>query len=108
MARRTRRDAAPATAPGALAVFSIEGALGLEAAAPLRAALLNRRGADLAVDASAVRHLGALCAQVLASAALTWAADGRSFSVQAPSDAFAQAVRLLGLESILTTQGVSA
>ena len=56
--------------------FALDEMLDLNAAGPLRTALLVRRGADLAVDASAVQHLGAQCAQVLASAALTWAADG--------------------------------
>ena len=86
-------------APSALALDSV---LDLDAATPLRAAILERRGSDLTIDGSAVRHLGGLCAQVLASAASTWAGDGRSLSFRSPSEAFVQGVSLLGLDTILT------
>lgn len=108
MARRSRRGAAPAAEPGGCGDLALDAVLDLNAAGPLCAALLERRGSDLALDASAVRHLGALCAQVLASAAATWAADGRALAVRAPSEGFAQATRLLGLGPILTIEGTSA
>lgn len=95
------RGASPTPAVGSLALDEM---LDLNAAAPLRQALLARRGADLAVDASAVQHLGAQCAQVLASAALTWAADGTVLTFAAASESFAQCARLLGLHSTLTPE----
>lgn len=92
-------------APTAANVLALDEMLDLNAANPLRNALLARRGADLAVDASAVHHLGAQCAQVLASASLTWAADGSALTFLAASDSFAQCARFLGLHSILTPEG---
>ena len=95
------KGVAPATEANTLA---LDETLDLNAAGPLRTALLARRGTDLAVDASAVQHLGAQCAQVLASAALTWTADGAVLSFAAASESFGQCARLLGLHSILTPE----
>jgi chemotaxis protein CheX len=97
--------AVPAVAGNSLALGEM---LDLNAAAPLRNALLALRGADLSVDASAVQHLGAQCAQILASAALTWAADGTALSFAAASESFGQCARLLGLHSILTPESIPA
>jgi anti-anti-sigma regulatory factor len=47
----------------------------------LRAQLLARRHAPLALDGRAVRSLGALSAQVLVSAVLQWRADGQSLGL---------------------------
>lgn len=54
-------------------------------------------GSDLVIDASAVSHLGALGAQLLASAALSWRNAGRILSITPRSDAFDEALARLGL-----------
>lgn len=59
-------------------------------AATLREELLARRGRSLAIDASGVERLGALCLQVLLAARRTWSADGRSLVIAAASEAFAR------------------
>ena len=64
--------------------------LDLNAAEPLKAELLARRGADLTIDASAVDRLGGLCLQVLLSAKRTWQADGVNLKLAPLSDAFAE------------------
>ncbi len=73
--------------------------LDMAAARPLAQELLAARGADVVIDASEVRHLGAQCLQVLTSAARTWQADRAGFAVVDPSDAFTGGTRLLGLEA---------
>lgn len=103
--RISRAKSAPAEAPKALA---LDETLDLNAALNLRAALLDRRGSDLALDASGVGHLGAQCAQVLVSAAATWSADGRRLTISGASEPFGQGARLLGLQSILISEGTSA
>ena len=90
------------------ATLALDETLDLNAASRLRSSLLDRRGADLTLDASAVHHLGAQCAQVLASAVATWAADGAALTISAASEPFGQGVRLLGLHSILTAEGTRA
>jgi chemotaxis protein CheX len=72
---------------------------GLDAAAveALHADLAAARGRDVRLAAAEVRRLGALGAQLLLAAARAWAEDGRRFSLEAPSDEFLDALRLLGL-----------
>jgi len=70
--------------------------LDLNAAAPLRATLLEHRGEPLSLDASHVQRLGGLCLQVLLSAARTWADDGRIFEIAPRSAAFDEALALFG------------
>ena len=64
--------------------------LDLNAAEPLKAELLARRGADLTIDASAVDRLGGLCLQVLLSAKRTWQADDVNLRLGSVSQAFAE------------------
>ncbi len=71
--------------------------LDLNAAAPLRQALLERRGEDLEVDASSVRRLGGLCLQVLLSAGSAWAADKHELIFLSPSPAFVEGLDRLGV-----------
>lgn len=71
--------------------------LDLPAAAPLHAALLARRGAELRLDAGAVSHLGTPCLQVLIAAAAEWREGGRCLTVAPVSDAFATALAAFGL-----------
>jgi chemotaxis protein CheX len=71
------------------------------AAHGLKASLLECRGRPLAVDASDVQQMGALCLQVLLSAQKSWRHDGLGFVVQNPSPAFRDSVALLGAETLL-------
>ena len=75
--------------------------LDLKAAAPLKASLLEHRGEDVRIDASAVQRLGALCLQLLLAAKRTWAEEGHAFDIQPRSDAFDDGVRLFGAASRL-------
>lgn len=70
--------------------------LSLDQAAPLRDVLLGRRGAPLNLDASEVERLSGPCFQVLASARLTWDADGQPFAISATSPAFESGLALMG------------
>jgi chemotaxis protein CheX len=70
--------------------------LSLDQAPPLRDALLARRGQPLSVDASDVERLSGPCFQVLASARLTWDADGQPFAFTNASPAFENSLALLG------------
>ena len=90
-------------APAAIALcglaadtLTLDACLGPDQATPLHEALLRRRGAPLAVDASQVERIGALCFQVLASARRTWAADGRPLHFETPSPAFTAGLSLMG------------
>jgi chemotaxis protein CheX len=80
--------------------------LDLHETVALRSSLSDRRGQALVIDAARVLHLGAQCAQVLAAAVAAWADDGVPLTVAAPSNFFRQGSRLLGLQSILSTEGV--
>ena len=70
-----------------MTVLSLPETLDLKASGPLTAAFLERRGDAVEVDAGNVRRLGGLCLQVLLAAKTAWAADGKSFSIRAPSEA---------------------
>lgn len=114
--RISRSPPRPRAAPAAVAseivapvgTLTLDETLDLNAAARLRSALLPLRGADLSVDAANVQHLGAQCAQVLASASATWASDGRAFTIATASEPFGQGARLLGLHSILIPESTHA
>ena len=79
--------------------FALAETLDLMAAAPLTAALLQRRGSDLVLDASAVRRLGGQCLQVLLAAHETWQADGHILRIVMPSHDFIDTTVLLGAGS---------
>ena len=72
--------------------------LDIKAAVPLAAEFVAARGGDLALNASQVERIGAQCLQVLLSAAATWNADGVELTLEEPSPAFADAVRIAGLD----------
>ena len=78
--------------------------LSLDQAAPLREALLARRGAALTIDASEVERLSGPCFQVLASARLTWDADGQPLDFAAASPAFEAGLALMGAAAWLPAQ----
>ncbi|MFZ5669524.1 MAG: STAS domain-containing protein [Pseudomonadota bacterium] len=89
----------PVDAPppdGEIARLRLPPLLDSSEAAPLAGALLELRGRPLAIEAGAVRRIGALCVQVLVSARNTWAADGLGFSVVSVSDSLMEQWSLCG------------
>jgi chemotaxis protein CheX len=85
-------------------VFQLDDKLDLRAAGPLASALLDHRGADLALDASGVRQIGALSLQVIRAAARSWAQDGYSLTFKGPSTDLADQLVLLGFTPETLTQ----
>lgn len=86
---------------GEASVLALPHTLDLTAAAELRDDLAARRGAPLAIDASAVRRCGALCLQVLVAAKRDWESAGHAFAFAARSAEFDEAVRLMGARGLL-------
>jgi chemotaxis protein CheX len=78
------------------ASFSLPDVIDAASAPALRSALLDRRGADLEVDASAVRRIGALGLQILLATSRQWRADGAHLAIVNASDAFIDLTRLMG------------
>lgn len=72
--------------------------LDLTAAAPLAETLKAARGHPVAIDASQVERLGALCLQVLLASRTTWSADSQPFQIHSPSQAFQDAAALFGAD----------
>ena len=77
--------------------------LDLPAARPLAAALLERRGKPITIDASAVGQVGAQCVQVLLSAKRTWQADGVSLSIVNCAARMIEDLKLIGIDRTLVT-----
>ncbi|MFD1912741.1 STAS domain-containing protein [Halodurantibacterium flavum] len=73
--------------------------LDLNAAEELAEALEHLRENALELDASGVRHLSALCLQVLIAARRQWTQDGVGLSLVAPSGAFSAGLQRLGLSN---------
>ncbi|MFN0115557.1 MAG: STAS domain-containing protein [Paracoccaceae bacterium] len=71
--------------------------LDLPAAQPLAAALRERAGAPLRIDAGDVVFLGGLCLQVLIAAALLWRQGGVELTVEPRSEPFEGALAIFGL-----------
>ncbi len=84
-----------------MAAIALPENLDLKAAAPLKAALLERRGAPIEIEADQVRRFGGLCLQVLLAARKAWDHDGQPFSIKGPSEAFVETTRLFGAETAL-------
>ena len=84
-------------------VLCLPSALDLPAARPLAAALLERRGKPITIDASAVGQVGAQCIQVLLSAKRTWHADGVSLSIVNCAARMIEDLKLVGIERALVT-----
>jgi chemotaxis protein CheX len=76
--------------------LTLDAILDLKAAGPLKAALLERRGTPLSLDASGVQRLGGLCLQVLLAAERAWASDGQRLEIAPRSAAFDEALTLFG------------
>jgi chemotaxis protein CheX len=66
------------------------------------------RGAALDVQASGVRRMSALCAQVLLSAAASWRVDGKTLRLCEPSPEFDETLRVLGLPADAFSIGAAA
>lgn len=67
------------------------------AASDLAAALRAQPPEPLTIDASAVQSIGALCMQVLVSAALQWNAYGARYRIVEASAGLAEGCRILGV-----------
>ncbi|MDX3926410.1 MAG: STAS domain-containing protein [Shinella sp.] len=77
--------------------LSLAPVLDLNEATALHRQLLELKGSNLVIDASAVERIGALCAQVLMAAARTWEEDKLSFSFGKTSDVFMKTMQLIGV-----------
>jgi chemotaxis protein CheX len=74
--------------------------LDLNAAEPLRQALVEQRGRPLVLDGSQVARLGGLCLQVLVSAHKTWAEDGQEFRIELCSPELQHQFELFGAQDL--------
>jgi chemotaxis protein CheX len=85
------------TGKSAAKKLSLDKVLDLNEANALHGKLMSMRGSDIAVDASSVERAGALCVQVLMSAAKTWEEEKHSFTFSKISDALAKTMQLIGV-----------
>jgi len=74
--------------------------LDLNAAEPLRQALVEHRGRPLVLDGSQVSRLGGLCLQVLVSAHKTWTEDGQEFRLEQCSSDLRRQLELFGAQDL--------
>lgn len=81
----------------AATTLSLDNVLDLNAAGSLHAKLMAARGSDLVIDASSVERVGALCIQVLMSAAKTWEEEKHSLTFSQMSDALMKTMQLSGV-----------
>jgi len=77
--------------------LSLGKVLDLNEASALHTKLMALRGSNLAIDASSVERVGALCIQVLMSAAKSWEEDKHSFRFSKVSDALTKTMQLVGV-----------
>ena len=77
--------------------LSLESVLDLNAAGTLHSNLMAARGSDLVIDASSVERAGALCLQVLMSAAKTWEEEKHSLTFSQMSEAVMKTMQLAGV-----------
>lgn len=78
-------------------IVELAAILDLNAASPLAAELLARRGEAVILDASRVERIGGQCLQVLLAAVRTWRTDAVPLTVADASSDFTQGLRRLGL-----------
>ena len=83
--------------PADTATIALPPALTFEACEDLFAALKQAQGNDLIIDGSNVSRLGGLAAQILATASVAWATNGRSLTLDNETDALRQGLELLAL-----------
>lgn len=84
--------------PASKNAVMLEQRLTLECAPRLVAALRERRGCDLELDASLVETLSTPCVQVILAAGRTWRSDGYALRITAFSDVFLATLWQLGLK----------
>ena len=75
------------------------------AANALLTTLRDNNDADLTLDMSEVKVLGALCLQVLLSAAKSAGADGRTMTITNVSDRVIDQMRLMGMTPEIIARG---
>lgn len=78
---------------------SLAAVLDLNEASALRGKLMGLRGSNVAIDASGVERIGALCIQVIMAAAKTWDEDKLSFTFSKVSDAFQKTLQMIGIDT---------
>jgi anti-anti-sigma regulatory factor len=71
--------------------------LGISSAAKLHEDISALQGRALTLNAVAVKHLDAPCAQILIAAKLEWASAGHPFDIKNPSTAFNAGLEALDL-----------
>lgn len=91
-----RADAGPAIGEGRHRI-ALTASLTSRHAPRLFDELQALRGGPVVIDVSAVRQVGTLCLQVLASAHRTWAADGLEFRMSGNTGALSKEWRMFGL-----------
>jgi chemotaxis protein CheX len=79
--------------------------LDLAAASPLMVDLRDRTEASVVVDMSEVRYLGALCLQVLLSAATTARSEDRKLTLVNVSDLVVDQLRVMGMNPESVSRG---
>ncbi|MET0183543.1 MAG: STAS domain-containing protein [Caulobacterales bacterium] len=85
-----------------MTTFVLPETLDLRAASALKAALAERRGSDLTLNAADVQRLGGLCLQILLAADAAWRRDGFKLTIEAPSEAFTENASLMAAVTMLT------
>ena len=81
----------------------LDAVLDLKAANCLKAALMERRGLPLEIDASGVQRLGGLCLQVLIAAQNAWTLDGATMTISSRSNEFTETLKLFGADTLFQT-----
>ncbi|MEM1076375.1 MAG: STAS domain-containing protein [Pseudomonadota bacterium] len=81
--------------------------LDLAAASDLAAQLRGHTSGDVTLDMSGVKHLGALCLQVLLSASCSIRENGYSVAISNVSDRVIEQMRLMGLTPEAIARGHS-
>ena len=79
------------------AAIELDAKLDLPAASALKVAFSNHEEQEIIVDFSEVKHLGALCLQVLLSAARTARTEGRSMQIINVPDRVVDQMRVMGV-----------
>lgn len=78
-------------------VIELSKVLDLVAAPLLLENFLQKKGNNLQVSADQVQRVGAQCLQVLLASRKAWEADGFDLSIVNPSEAFTEALTLMGV-----------
>ena len=85
--------------------IELPGKLDTAAVPGLVAALREHQGANLALDASALAHIGGLAVQAIIVAANDWQDGGHSLTLENVSEEIDHQLRLLGTAPDILTEG---